>query len=130
VRATAEDRWLALCPAHDDRSPSLSIRETGDGTVLVKCWAGCEAPDVLAAVGLELRDLFPPRPSAHGPIRHQRDRMPAREALTLLDREAVLVHVAALEIAAGRVLTDADRARLGEAVGRIGRVVAATEGRA
>ena len=33
--------WMAPCPAHDDRNPSLSIDETNDGLVLVCCHAGC-----------------------------------------------------------------------------------------
>jgi hypothetical protein len=50
--------WKAYCPAHDDRNPSLSISETPNGTVLVKCHAGCNAGQVVAALGLNLRDLF------------------------------------------------------------------------
>ena len=49
----------ALCPAHDDRTPSLGIRETDDGTLLVKCRVGCSTHDVLAAVGLTPSDLYP-----------------------------------------------------------------------
>lgn len=41
--------WMARCPAHDDREPSLSIREA-DGKVLVRCHAGCEQRDVIAAL--------------------------------------------------------------------------------
>jgi AAA domain len=51
--------WLARCPAHDDRKPSLSIDEGADGRVLLKCHAGCGANDVLAALGMTARDLFP-----------------------------------------------------------------------
>jgi putative DNA primase/helicase len=40
---------MARCPAHDDRNPSLSIRET-DGKVLVHCHAGCQQRDVIAAL--------------------------------------------------------------------------------
>ena len=65
VRSRGHDRWIAKCPAHDDRSPSLSIRETEDGTVLIKCFAGCGAVNVLQAVGLELVDLFPERLGHH-----------------------------------------------------------------
>jgi hypothetical protein len=50
--------WSARCPAHDDRSPSLSLSEGRDGRVLVRCWAGCEVEDIVHAVGLEVRDLF------------------------------------------------------------------------
>src|SRR5262245_42732112 len=57
VRPRGENRWTARCPAHEDRSPSLAIRQTHDRT-LIKCWAGCKASDVLAAIGLKLGDLF------------------------------------------------------------------------
>jgi len=39
--------WSCRSPAHDDRSPSLSLRD-GDRAVIVKCWAGCDPRDVLA----------------------------------------------------------------------------------
>jgi hypothetical protein len=51
--------WTARCPAHDDAHASLSVRATDGGALLVKCHAGCSAAAVVAAVGLELRDLFP-----------------------------------------------------------------------
>ncbi|HZL06411.1 MAG TPA: CHC2 zinc finger domain-containing protein [Coriobacteriia bacterium] len=57
----AGGRYQARCPAHDDRTPSLSITETDDGKVLLRCWAGCDTEAVLAAMGLTWRDLFPPR---------------------------------------------------------------------
>jgi hypothetical protein len=50
-------RWMAQCPAHDDRSPSLSIREEED-RVLLHCFAGCEVVDVCNALGLSLSALF------------------------------------------------------------------------
>lgn len=70
VRATGGGRWLANCPAHADKRPSLNIRETDNGTVLVKCFADCGVEAVVQAVGLELRDLFPERPHAitHGAL--------------------------------------------------------------
>jgi hypothetical protein len=53
--------WSARCPAHDDRRASLSIAQDEDGKVLVKCHAGCDTSAILAAVGLKLADLFPPK---------------------------------------------------------------------
>ena len=41
--------WKARCPAHDDSKPSLSIREA-DGKVLVRCHAGCDQHNVIAAL--------------------------------------------------------------------------------
>jgi archaellum biogenesis ATPase FlaH len=52
--------WAARCPAHEDKQASLSIHEGEDGRVLVKCHAGCTVEDVLAELGLEMRDLFDP----------------------------------------------------------------------
>src|SRR5262245_60180966 len=52
--------WDALCPAHDDRRPSLGIAVTADGTVLLKCRSqGCSTDQICKAVGLTLGDLFP-----------------------------------------------------------------------
>jgi hypothetical protein len=60
VRQVAHGRWRARCPAHDGKDPrALSIGEASDGTVLVKCFAGCGAAAITAALGLELSDLFP-----------------------------------------------------------------------
>lgn len=59
VKPAGANKWKACCPAHNDKSPSLAISETSDGTVLLKCWAGCSAQSIVSAMGLELRDLFP-----------------------------------------------------------------------
>jgi hypothetical protein len=58
VKKTGSDRWLARCPAHDDRNPSLAIRDC-NGTVLLKCFAGCNAHEIVSAIGMNLSDLFP-----------------------------------------------------------------------
>jgi putative DNA primase/helicase len=55
--------WVARCPAHEDREPSLSLRDA-DGKVLVHCHAGCEQGAVIAA--LVARDLWPHQESHRG----------------------------------------------------------------
>ena len=67
-----DDRAKAQCPAHDDHDPSLSVRYDEETDALwVKCFTGCTVPDVVAAVGWTMRDLFgsgsTPRPK--GPRR-------------------------------------------------------------
>ena len=66
ARRSARGRWMARCPAHEDRSPSLSITEGHDGRVLLHCWAGCHTIDVLNALGFDWSALFagPPPSSA------------------------------------------------------------------
>ncbi|HEY0714562.1 MAG TPA: toprim domain-containing protein, partial [Polyangia bacterium] len=60
VRKTPEG-WSALCPGHDDKNPSLSVGEGEAGQILLRCFAGCPAEAIVAAVGLRLADLFPER---------------------------------------------------------------------
>ena len=53
------DSWVARCPAHEDRSPSLSVSKGRDGRALVHCHAGCTVDAICQALGVEKRDLFP-----------------------------------------------------------------------
>jgi putative DNA primase/helicase len=54
-------QWTCRCPAHEDREASLAVG-LGDGdVVLLKCYAGCTTPQICAALGLEVKDLFPAR---------------------------------------------------------------------
>ena len=53
----SKGKWIACCPAHQDKSPSLAVTETDD-RVLVHCFSGCDTQDVTAAIGLNLADLF------------------------------------------------------------------------
>jgi putative DNA primase/helicase len=54
------DGWAARCPAHNDKEPSLSIREDpSNGNVLIKCHKGCDVETVMRAMGLAMMDLFP-----------------------------------------------------------------------
>lgn len=58
-RITGRGPWQAVCPAHPDSKPSLSLTETAEGVLLVRCWGGCETEDVLSKLGLDFRALYP-----------------------------------------------------------------------
>ena len=118
VKRTGPDKWVARCPAHDDRGPSLAVRELEDGRVLVHCFAGCSVDEVVGTVGLEMSDLFPPRPLQDG-RKLERRPFSADDALRCLDFEATLVLVAAQDVLAGKPLSGADHERLAVAVERI-----------
>lgn len=123
VRQTGPGRWSACCPAHADKSPSLSIRELDDGRILVHCFTGCPTADVLAAVGLEFSDLYPERlPDLPG--KPERRPFPASDVLRALNREALIVSAAAGFLLEGRSISDEDRARLALAFERIQEAVA------
>ncbi len=77
--------WIARCPAHDDHTPSLSIAQGDDGRVLLNCFAGCSHQAIAAALGIEVRELFPAKGSDRtAPSRPSR---PVREFKT--SQEAV-----------------------------------------
>jgi hypothetical protein len=116
VKQTGADRWIAKCPAHNDGSPSLSIREADDGRVLIHCFGGCETGDVLAAMGLDFADLFD-KPLEHHlpPVRAG---FSARELLELLAHESMVACLIVSD-ATGRALTEVELTRLLQASGRI-----------
>lgn len=118
VRQTGQNRWLARCPAHDDRRASLSIRELDDGRLLLHDFAGCNVEDVLASVGLRFDALFPERSSDHCINRH---RKPFRvgELVRALDFELEVAFIVLADVASGRPLTVADRTRVAIAKDRI-----------
>lgn len=84
--------WMARCPAHDDREPSLSIADARDGKVLVRCHAGCDQRDVIVA--LRARGIW--GADNRRPIRFSRklDRVPQHE----VDGDAIKRTEAALAI--------------------------------
>lgn len=60
-------QWAACCPAHADTEASLGVAVTGAGAVLLRCYASCEAPAIVEALGLTIRDLFiVPEPADNG----------------------------------------------------------------
>ena len=88
---TGNNQWMARCPCHDDREPSLSIRWGRNGSTVVWCHARCEQIDVLAELrrrGFRLgRELLP---QVRGQMRPVRLRYPsvALAACTLSERRA------------------------------------------
>lgn len=121
VRKRGNDQWSACCPAHDDRGPSLSVKELSDGRVLIKCFAGCAADVVVDAVGLDLSELFPPSQPAGGgaaPLR-RRSLLTPGQALEVIAFECLLTWTAAHNLAAGHSLTPNDLALLSIVAERI-----------
>ena len=119
VRETGPGKFIARCPAHDDRSPSLAIRECDDGRVLLHCFAGCEVESVLTAVGLDFGDLYPDKPDAghsHKPVRQRFD---ARQVLATLDHESLVVSIIGADFLEQKEIDDETWSRLGIAVHRI-----------
>ncbi len=120
VKQTGKGRWRCACPAHGEHKKlTLAVREADDGRVLIHCFGGCSVPEVVAAVGMELHDLFPPKPDDDR-NRNARFGIDPRDALALLEHE---VRTAALLIAAcadiDGLVPDSVAIRLSEASNRI-----------
>ena len=104
IKETAHGKYVARCPSHDDRSPSLAIKECGDGRVLIHCFAGCETEDVLSAVGLTFADVMPERLPEHR-YRSLKPAFDARQVLECLSHELMVVNLLAERYAS---IADAD----------------------
>jgi hypothetical protein len=113
--------WTACCPAHQDKSPSLAIRETSDGRVLLHCFGGCEVNSIVGAIGIDLSDLFPPS-NDYDPTAPKKPVKPAfyaTDLLRIISFEALVVSIAASDISKGKNLSETDLARMKLASQRI-----------
>jgi hypothetical protein len=119
VKQTGTGRWIASCPGHEDKSPSLSVRELDDGRVLLHDFGGCHVTDVLAALGLEMGDLFPDRPEHHRSPTGSR--IPASDRLSVLADEALTVGIIAGRLFEDRMIGEDEWSRLSLAIQRIQR---------
>lgn len=113
-------RYTACCPAHNDRSPSLTIRETEDGTILMHCFSGCSIGEIANALAIDLSDLFPPSGDSNvhaAPPR--RRRFLASDLLQVIAFESRVVALCASQMARGTPLSEEDRSRLLVASNRV-----------
>lgn len=116
VRKTGNANWIACCPAHEDRSPSLTIHDAGDGRVLVHCHAGCRFDEIVSSSGAGYDAFFPPNVNI---MQMPKRAFPAADVLEAVQFETTLVAVAACNLANGVVLTVEDKERLMTAYHRI-----------
>lgn len=123
VKRTGPGKWVARCPAHEDRAPSLSIREMDDGRVLLHDWAGCSTSAVIAALGLQWSDLMPPLPEGvhhRAPVRRA---WSINDALELVDAEATILAVIVADAVKRGALSAEVADRAIKATGRLSHVV-------
>lgn len=115
--------WRARCPSCGGSSRKVSIAESG-GKVLVHCFGGCRAEDVVGAVGLTWADLFPPRHWPDSPQERRQQRQAMREAaavaaIDMLAVEATVIQLASIQLHRWEPLSVEDDNRLSLACYRI-----------
>jgi len=108
VKRTGNNRYIACCPVHNDKNPSLSITEH-DGKVLLNCFGcGAGAHEIVEALGLSLNDLFSGDTDYYSPPQ----KVPLRDVLECLKDEIMIITSAALRVARGGEVNEVDRARI------------------
>lgn len=124
----SKGRWTACCPAHGDKSPSLAITMLDDGRILLKCFAGCSAYEVVSAVGMDMTDLFPKETklgysSDNQSLKPAHRPFYATDLLKIIHFEALITSIAAFDVSQGRQISDGDRKRLKTAFERINEAI-------
>ena len=108
VRKNGERSWMACCPAHEDRSPSLKVTDS-DGTLMIRCFAGCDVGAIVQALGIELHELFPPR-NPHEAAQYRRIRF-VKGTLKDMEHELNIVLIVMGDLLSGKTISETDRAR-------------------
>lgn len=117
VYKSGTDQWQCLCPVHDDKSPSVGIKYTKDGRILIHCFSGCPTNEILDAVGISFDDLFPDKlENEYKPIKRAFN---PYAVLTSLSNEILLCTLAAMDLSKGKILNETDKQRLILAYSRI-----------
>lgn len=121
VKPLGTDKWTALCPGHADTNPSLAVARGDDGRVLLKCWAGCAASEIVDGIGITLADLFE-RPLQHYRPGRMRIRPDYKSLLELLSFESMVILMCCKPAMEGRQLDTVKQKSLARAVGNIQRI--------
>lgn len=117
ARKVSADSYMACCPAHEDKSPSMRITER-DGKILVHCMAGCTPDDILAAIGLTWADLFEDKmDAARQAATSQKTRLPRIDPM---EHERTILFIYREDRKAGRDISMEDAARVKIAIERLG----------
>lgn len=117
VYKSGNDQWQCLCPVHDDKSPSVGIKYTKDGRILIHCFSGCPTNEILDAVGISFDDLFPDKlKNEYKPIKRAFN---PYAVLMSLSNEVLLCTLAAMDLSKGKILNEIDKQRLILAYSRI-----------
>ncbi len=119
VRKTGKGSWMACCPAHQDKNPSMTIAEGSDGRALVHCFSQqCSIEDIANAVGLSVSDLMPENVGYHRakPVRRMYNAM---DVLQAIRSDLYLSFIVMKDIQAGKVPTSDESLNFAKAIGRV-----------
>ena len=130
-RELAAGKWRAACPGHGGSNrTTLAITAAENGAVLMTCFHGCTIEAVAAGLGLDVGELFPPKPrepgSGNAPMRLPF--IPA-QVFDVTRHEAQVVAIVASDIVNQREVTPATLDRVHTALRRLDLIGGAAYGR-
>lgn len=121
VQPIGKDRFKACCPAHNDKSPSLSIK-AADDRLLIHCFGGCSVHDVLDSLGMDINDLFD-KPNYHRRKPGQPQKASAADIMRAISLELTVVVMTAEDMHRNLTIKPDDVARLYVAYQRINNAI-------
>ena len=71
------DEYICICPCHDDKDPSLWVKETEKGIVMIDRARRCQTSDICAAIGIQTSELFRDPPTGGRERKNRADKKPA-----------------------------------------------------
>ena len=98
VRPKGAGKWIACCPCHNDKSPSLAISDD-HGVILIHCFGcGANAVEVAETLGIDLSELFPDGVTYE---KQQRKYFPADQVLSALKVESAVLYLISKQMLEG-----------------------------
>ena len=115
VRETGNGQYSCRCPAHEDKSASLGIKEGDGNRILLNCFAGCDVKSILESVGLDWKDIM----NEEKLFQSEKHKFNPYAVLKHLRDEVLIIGLSSADIRNGKPLNDKDHDRLLKAVGNV-----------
>ena len=115
VRETGNVQYSCRCPAHEDKSASLGIKEGDENRILLNCFAGCDVKSILESVGLDWKDILPDN-KLYQAEKHSFNPF---AVLNMIRDEVLIIGLASADIRNNKPLNDKDHDRLLKAVSNV-----------
>ena len=116
VRETGGGQYSCRCPAHEDKSNSLGIKQGDGDRIMMNCFAGCQTQDILSAVGLSFKDILPT--NDYNKEVKEKGFNPY-SVLKMIRDEVLIIGLASVDIKKGKALGDKEHDRLLKAIGNV-----------
>jgi hypothetical protein len=122
VTSKGQGRWVARCPSHPDKQPSLAITETQTGTLLLHCFSLCSIEEITTSIGLSVADLFPKNSDSSTTAKSIKRPFSVSQILPAFERELLIATQFLGAIGRGETVPEAERQRAAICAERIAKL--------